>query len=305
LRAGLAASWTSGTGCSRIPIGNIRTVKKIDACAWVLVTVLGLGLTLLAQPGEAQAYRIGPRDLIKIRVFEMPELNLEVRVSEEGTVSLPPMGDVSLTGQTETEAALTLKTLLESKYAQRATVEVKVQEFRSRPISVIGAVKQPGPLTFSGRWTLLEALTAAGGVAENHGNSLYVLRRADNGLSDQVPIDLDQLLERADPRVNIPLFANDLINVPSAVEVTVYCLGEISHPGAVTFKSTERITLIAAIARAGGLTDRASKKIRIKRANAAAGTPELEANYNRILAGEDPDLELRQGDVVVVKESFF
>jgi polysaccharide export outer membrane protein len=272
----------------------------------VLVTVLGLGLALPAQPAEAQGYRIGPRDLIVIRVFEMPELNnLEVRVSEEGTISLPPAGEVRLAGQTEADAALTLKTLLESKYAQRATVEVKVKEFRSRPISVIGAVKLPGPLTFSGRWTLLEALTAAGGVVEAHATKLFVLRRADNGLSDQVAIDLDDLLERADPRVNIPLFANDLINVPSAVEVTVYCLGEIARPGAVTFKTNEGITLIAAIARAGGLTDRASKKIRIKRANALAGTPELEANYKRILAGQDPDVELHQGDVVVVKESFF
>jgi polysaccharide biosynthesis/export protein len=286
--------------------GNARTVKKIDSCAWVFLAVLGLGLALPARRGEAQAYRIGPRDLIVIRVFEMPELqNLEVRVSEDGTISLPPAGNVPLAGQTEAEAALTLKTLLESKYAQRATVEVKVKEFRSRPITLIGAVKQPGALAFSGRWTLLEALTAAGGVAENHGTSLYVLRRADNGLSDQVAIDIDELVERADPRVNIPLFANDLINVPSAVEVTVYCLGEIVRPGAISFKSTERITLIAAIARAGGLTDRASKTIRIKRASAAAGTPEVEASYKRILAGQDPDVELHQGDVVVVKESFF
>jgi protein involved in polysaccharide export with SLBB domain len=73
----------------------------------------------------------------------------------------------------------------------------------------------------------------------------------------------------------------------------------------VDLKSTERITLLAAIARAGGLTDRASKAIRIKRAEAAAGTPEVEADYKRILAGKDADVELRQGDIVVVKESFF
>ncbi len=110
---------------------------------------------------------------------------------------------------------------------------------------------------------------------------------------------------RADPRVNIPLRANDLINVPTAVEITIYCLGAVARPGAVSFKSTERITLLAAIARAGGLTDRASKTLRIKRADAPPGTPEVEADYKRILAGKDADLELRQGDLVVVKESFF
>jgi len=110
---------------------------------------------------------------------------------------------------------------------------------------------------------------------------------------------------RADPRVNIPLLSNDLINVPAAVEVTVYCLGAVAHPGAVSFKSTERITLLAAIARAGGLTDRAANKLHVKRADAAAGTPQIEADYKRMLAGRDADVELRQGDVVVVKESFF
>jgi polysaccharide export outer membrane protein len=258
------------------------------------------------QPTGAPGYLIGPRDKLVIQVFEMPELNnLERRVSADGTISLPPpVGDVQVTGLTAVEVAQKLKGLLEAKYAQRATVDVTVEEFLSRPISVIGAVRKPGPLEVSGRWTLLEALTAAGGVSETHG-SVYVLRRADNGLADQVSISLDDLLVRADPKVNVPLRANDLINVPAAVEVVVYCLGAVKNPGAVSFKSTERITLLAAIARSGGLTDRASKILHVKRADAAAGTPEVVADYKRILAGKDADLELRHGDVVVVKEAFF
>jgi polysaccharide biosynthesis/export protein len=296
-------------------------VKKIDLFSWAFATLfLGAvtaGAQASSQPppaataepsfsaGKLPGYRVGPRDLLDIRVYEMPELNVQRRVSEDGTVSLPPLSDLPVAGLTTPEIAATLKALLESKYAQRATVDVTIQEFRSRPISVIGAVKSPGSLAFSGHWTLVEALTAAGGVDENHGNVLYVLRRAENGLSDQATISLDDLLVRADPRVNIPLLANDLINVPAAVEVTVYCLGAVSRPGAVSFKSTERITLLAAIARAGGLTDRASKTIRIKRADAAAGVPQMEADYKRILAGKDADVELHQGDVVVIKESFF
>jgi len=305
-----AWGWTAGGGCCTIHAVNISIVKKIAIRAWVLAAALLGGLAGAPAAGRsavAPGYRVGPRDLLVIRVFEMPDLNTqpEHRVSEDGTISLPPLDDVQVAGLTEAEAALKIKSLLEAKYAQRATVEVTVQEFRSRPISILGAVKNPGNLPFSGRWTLLEALTAVGGVDENHGSALYVLRRADNGLADQVAISFDDLLVRADPRVNIPLLANDLINVPAAVQVTVYCLGAVSKPGAVDFKSTERITLLAAIARAGGLTDRASKAIRIKRAEAAAGTPEVEADYKRILAGKDADVELRQGDIVVVKESFF
>jgi polysaccharide biosynthesis/export protein len=285
-------------------------VKKIAIRAWVLPLLLLTGVAPVAaaeDPAGAPGYLVGPRDKLLIQVFEMPELNnVERRVSADGAISLPPpLGDVQVTGLTTVEVAQKLKGLLEAKYAQRATVDVTVVEFLSRPISVIGAVRKPGPLEVSGRWTLLEALTAAGGVADAHGSVLYVLRRADNGLADQVSISLDDLLVRADPTTNVPLRANDLINVPSAVEVVVYCLGAVRNPGAVNFKSTERITLLAAIARSGGLTDRASKMLHVKRADAAAGTPEVVADYRRILAGKDADLELRHGDVVVVKEAFF
>lgn len=255
-------------------------------------------------PPRDPGYRIGPRDLLEIRVFETPELNVSRRVSEDGSINLPLVGEVKVAGLTETAAAQTIKEALEAKLLQRASVAVQVQEFRSRPISVIGAVRQPGNLAFSGRWTLLEALTAAGGLSDGHGSLIYVLRRADNGLSDQLAIQADDLLVRADPKVNITIVDGDLINIPGTVDVTVYCLGEVRQPGALSLKSSERITLLAVIARAGGLTDRASTKILIKRTG-PSGQSELKADYKRILAGKEPDIEMQPGDVVVVKESFF
>lgn len=265
-------------------------------------------LLLLASTGWAQesdsTYRIGPRDLISVRVDEDADLNSSSRVSESGLLNLPLLGDVQVAGKSTAEAAALLKRLLEEKYMQRASVDVQVLEFRSRPISVIGAVKQPGNLGFSGRWTLLEALTAAGGLTEGHGSVIHVMRRSDNGLSDQVTVDVDDLLLRADPKVNLPIFANDLINVPGTVEVTVYCLGAVKQPGKQIFKSNERITVLTAIANAGGLSDRASSRILIKRV-AGPSPQEIGVDYKRIVAGKEPDTELRQGDVVFVKESFF
>ena len=235
----------------------------------------------------------------------MPELNVESRVSESGMVNLPLIGDVPAAGLTETEFAARLEELLESRYVNRASVSVQVTEFRSRPITVIGAVKTPGNLAFSGRWTLLDALAAAGGLADNHGDVIHVLRRADNGLTDQVEIPVDDLMVRGDPEANLPIHANDLINVPARVEVTVYCLGEVRQPGAIAFRSTERITLLAVLARAGGLTDRASKKMLVKRRTGDSLGEEIEVDYRKVLAGKDPDLALGEGDVVVVKESLF
>lgn len=272
-----------------------------------LLLVAALVSAQVAAPSSAPSagYRIGPKDLVEIRVVELQELNLERRVSEKGMINLPFLEDVQAAGLTDSELAARLKTELERRLLQRATVSVQVREFRARPISVIGAVQTPGPLEFAGRWTLLEAITAAGGLTPGHGRTAYVLRHADNGLSDQVAIDLDDLLVRADPRVNIPIFPNDLINIPATLEVTIYFLGEVSQPGALTFKSTERITLLAAVSRAGGLTDRAGRRITIRREDASGKAQEIEVDYKRILAGKDPDVPLREGDVVVVKESFF
>ena len=271
------------------------------ACLFVFAASTALAVQISS---PLSMYRVGPKDLIEIKVFEVPELNVELRVSEEGTIDLPLIGHVDVQGLTEGEITVKLKTLLESKYVQRASVAVQVREFRSKPISLIGAVKNPGPLAFSGRWTLLEALTAAGGLAARHGNVIYVLRNASNGLSDQIEIDVNDLMVRGDPRANIPIYANDLINIPAPVPVTIYCLGEVARPAALEFLSTERITVLAAIARAGGLTDRASSKILIKRRDSSGHDVEIEVNYKRIISGDAPDMDLEPNDVVVVKRSF-
>lgn len=283
---------------------GISRIACVVTCAFT--TLLSCAPLAAQEPApDPPSYSIGPRDLVAIRVFEEPELNVDLRVDDDGTIRLPLVGRVDAEGLTEDELTVRLKKVLEEELLQRASVSVEVVEYRSRPISVLGAVQSPGTLNTSGRITLLETLTAAGGLSSSHGEEIHVLRRASNGLTDQIEIPIQDLLVRADPDVNIPIFANDLINVPAAVDVTIYCLGEVSSPGAITFKSTERVTLLAAIARAGGLTDRAAKKLRIKRQKPEGGTEEIEVNYKRIVSGRQPDLELHPGDVIVVKESFF
>jgi polysaccharide export outer membrane protein len=267
--------------------------------------MLAAAAPAVAQGDPNGAYRIGPRDGVRIEVFEVDELTGEFRVNEDGTIRLPLIGNVIAEGLTEQELATRVKELLETQLLQRASVSVEVTEFRSRPISVLGAVTSPGNLNYPGRLTLLEALTLAGGLSGSQGETVQILRRAANGLTDQVTISLDELMVRAEPAVNIPIFANDLINVPPAQEVTVYLLGEVAGPGAITFKSNERITLLAAIAHAGGLTERASNKIRIQRRGAGGEVEEKVIRYQRLIAGEVPDPELQPGDVVIVKESFF
>ena len=273
---------------------------------WVVLGLLALAILL---PGLAAAqgsdYRIGPQDLLEVKVYETAEFNREVRVGPDGRITLPVAGDIAVEGLTDRAAAEAVKRALEDCCVKRATVTLVVKEFRFRPISVIGAVGRPGPLAASGRSTLLEVLTAAGGVAPQHGDVVYIIRHGENGLSDQLTVRLDDLLLKGDPRANIPIYPADLINVPVTVEVTVFCQGEVNNPGAIVFKSTERITLLTVIARAGGLSDRASKKVRIVRGKAGETAQQIDVDYKAVLAGKIADPILQESDVVVVKESFF
>jgi polysaccharide export outer membrane protein len=167
----------------------------------------------------------------------------------------------------------------------------------------MGAVKSPGNLAFPGRWTLFEALAAAGGLGDNHGEYVYVLRRAANGLSDQVAVRLDDLMFKGDSRVNLPIYANDVINVPVPTEITIFCLGQVMSPGAQTYRSTDRVTVLTVVSRAGGLSLRASKKISLKKRRGDSLQEEVEIDYKKILNGKERDLTLEDGDVLVVKES--
>lgn len=270
--------------------------------ALFLVLVSIAANELLAQPGR---YRIGPRDQVQIRVQELPELDGEQQVADDGTVTLGTIGVVDAQGLTEDELARRIRDRLLAEGLRKATVTVTLGEYRSRPVAVIGAVGSPGNHVVPGRPSLLEVLLTAGGLENDHGPVIQVRRRADNGLTDQVEIAVRDLIELGDPDVNIPIFAGDLINVPPAEKITIHFLGEVKNVGSLTFESHRRVTLLTAIARAGGLTEAASRKIRIQRRGADGEREEIVADFRRVLDGDEPDPELRDGDLVVVKESFF
>ncbi|HQR65937.1 MAG TPA: polysaccharide biosynthesis/export family protein [Thermoanaerobaculia bacterium] len=272
--------------------------------AWALLLAVCVSLPLQGQSvGE---YRIGPKDLVEIKVFEVPELNLERRVSDGGDVALPLLGDFRVGGLTASEARDRLAAMLMAKYVNRANVSVVVKEFANKPVSVVGAVQRPGALNISGRWDLLQAISAAGGLTERAGKRIYVLRRAENGLSDQLEIETAALFQKSSPIWNIPIWPSDVVNIPAKVTVKIFCLGEVKQPGALEFDSDDRLSLLTVIARAGGLTDRAAKgSIRVKRRGPDGKDVEFVVDYRRIVAGKDDDPELKPDDVVIVKESFF
>lgn len=278
----------------------------MKACSLVLLATVFAGL--LGSGAAAQEaipeYPIGPKDLLEIRVLEIPDLNVERRVSENGTIDLPLLGEFSVSAQTASQLRGRLEAMLTAKYVNRANVSVVVKEYGSKPVSIVGAVAKPGSLNISGRWYLLQAITAAGGLTDGAGRKIYVLRKADNGLSDILEIRTEDLYRGASNHWNIPLVPGDIVNIQGRRTVKVFCLGEFKQPGAMEFDGEDRITLLSVLAKAGGLTDRASNKIRIRRRGADGKDTEIVVNFRRVLSGKEPDPVLKPDDVVIVKESF-
>ena len=273
--------------------------------AALIAPAAGVEAQVPPTPIVSSSYELGPRDAIRLEVAGDSTLTGEYRLTDGGTITLPLVGEVLASGRTAGELARHLEELLEKDFLADAQVRVQVTDVRSQTISVLGAVARPGTLGYPGDWTLLEALTAAGGMSTERGDSIHILRRADNGLSDQVAVPVEGLLLRGEPKYNLPVFAGDLINVERTRKITIYLLGEAAGTGAQEFDSTDRVTLLTLIARVGGLTDRASSRLRIKRRGSDDRMEEIRASYKRILAGDEPDVELHDGDIVVVDESFF
>lgn len=278
---------------------------KYGRSSLVVLLVAILAPAALRAQNVSGEYRVGPRDLLEIKVMEIPELNVERRVSDAGTISLPMVGDFPVSGLTAAEVSSGLGTLLKSKYVNRADVSVVIKEFGNKPISILGAVQRPGALNISGRWFLLQAISAAGGLTEAAGRKIYILRKGEKGLSETVEVPTDDLLRGATQTWDIPIYPGDVVNVPARSTVRIFCIGEVKTPGAIELSADDRITLLSVLSKAGGLTDKASKKIRIKRRDASGRDVEYVSDYKRILAGKDPDPVLKGDDVVVVKESFF
>ncbi|MEW6456128.1 MAG: polysaccharide biosynthesis/export family protein [Acidobacteriota bacterium] len=288
---------------------NILRFSLSAIFVFVFIFIFFNVLTLLSQEEQdifVKEYTIGPKDLLEIKVFELPELNQIVRVSEDGSITIPLLGRVMVGGLTKDSMEKKLADLLEEKYLKNAQVSVFIKEYQSKRVAVIGAVEKPGMYELIGRQTLLQIISQAGGFTEKAANELFVLREEKNGITTKISIDLEDLLINGNQKLNIPLQPNDVINVPMDKIIHVYVFGEVNKPGALEVKMSKKITLLQAIAQAGGTTDRASKSgIVIKRKGKHGKEIKIKVDLKDIIKGKKPDIQLQEGDVVYVPESIF
>jgi polysaccharide export outer membrane protein len=262
--------------------------------------------TQAARDQFVRAYRIGPGDLLEISVFEVAELSQTVRVSEDGSITLPLIGRVIVEGLTQEGVVQKLTELLQAKYVKNPQVTIFIKEYKNQQVSVLGAVTTPGNYELVGRRNLLQIISMAGGLSDTAGNEVFILREGPDGGTSSITIDLKDLLVNRNQELNVPIEPNDIINVPVDREIRVFVMGRVNHPGPITAKLSEGITLLRAIAGAGGLAEGAKQTaITIQRKDRTGKETRFKVNLKNIIKGKKMDMRLQEGDTVIVPESFW
>lgn len=258
------------------------------------------------QEKDTVEFKIGAKDLLEISVFGLEELNRTVRVSEEGKISLPLLGEIQVGGLTKTELEKKLSQLLEEEYLQNPQVTVFIKEYQSKRVFMLGAVGKPGPYELLGRQTLLHLISQAGGLTNDAGDEIIIIRKLQDGTNTSFRIPIDDLILEGDTELNIPLEPDDIVNIPADKAVFVYVFGQVRNPGALEVKKSNMPTLLRAIAQAGGFTDRASKSgVIIKRIDQEGKETQIKVNVKDIIKGKRKDIPLKENDLVYVPESIF
>lgn len=274
-------------------------------------------LASAAQPRPGD-YIIGGSDLVKIDVFDVPDLSREVRVSESGYISLPLIPvKVRAGGLTAFQLEEKLAELLQvNGLVSHPQVSVLVKEQRSQPITVIGAVRNPMVYQAVRQTTLLQVLSEAGGIADDAGSVVFVTRAAvpaaaPEGSGNDLPpgpqtisINLKNLLEGGDASANIGVFGGDVVSVPRAG--IVYVVGAVERPGGFVLQSEgEEMTALKAIALAQGLkgTARPSKAVIIRKDSGSGKKQEIDVNLSKIMGRKMEDVALFANDVLFVPDS--
>lgn len=236
---------------------------------------------------------LGPGDVLRISVFEQPDLSLEVRVSESGTITYPLIGEVHVGGGGAAAAERKIANMLESGgYLKTPHVNIIVVQLQSQQVSVLGQVNRPGRYPLDSARTLADVLALAGGVAPDGGDVLTVLRTKDDQVIRE-EIDLTHIMQKGQLERNIKINGGDIVFVERSPRYYIY--GEVQRPS--QYRLERNMTVLQALSTGGGLSLRGTERgIKIKRQDGNGVIQIIEAK---------PDDLLEPNDVLYVKESLF
>jgi polysaccharide export outer membrane protein len=266
---------------------------------------VGAGANTPSDGPNLSVARLGKDDLIGISVYDAPELTRTVRVDDDGNIRLPMVRQhIKAAGLLPAELENAIMTALVDEHVLVSpVVTVAVVEYHSRPITVVGAVKNPTTFQATGNVTLLEAITQAGGLTANAGAEIEVSHPASsaNGksvnLTERIPVH--SLMDEADPAANMKLEGGETIRVPQAGQVFV--VGNVKHPGPFLITNDSESSVLKALAIAGGLDSFSSHTAYIYRIDDSSGRKnEIPIPIKKILSRKSPDVPLYGNDMLYV-----
>jgi polysaccharide export outer membrane protein len=245
------------------------------------------------------AYTIGPEDVLRITVYEHPDLSQEVVVAPDGSFSYPLIGTVQAAGLTVRQLEAQMVRRLADGYLVAPQLTITVTQSRSRQVHVLGAVKAPGNYVLQQNTTLVELLSKAGGPTPDAGWYVTIVRSSAAGgegaaASGEGPevlrVDLEQLL--AGKMGHIKVYSGDTVYVHESA--FFFVSGQVRNPG--RYRLTRGMTILKAITLAGGPTEFAAKKrVRVRR-TVQGQLREFSAAMSDLVEPED---------VIIVPESLF
>jgi polysaccharide export outer membrane protein len=262
-----------------------------------MVLAASLAVWLPAASAAGPDYRIGTDDILAISVWDQKDLDQVVAVRPDGKISLPLVGELEAGGLTVAELASRL-TAQYARTVRGAQVTVSVREIRSRPVFFPGNVVRPGTIQLTQDLTVLQALSSVGGPNPTADLESAFVQRGQT----RIPVNLLNMLQKGDMSQNLKLQPGDTVVLPNADGV--YVQGEVKAPGQV--KYTKGLTVMTAIAAAGGFTPLGSpRRVTVVRGEGAKKEV-LRVNVNDIMSDpESRDVLLKPNDVITVPQRLF
>lgn len=266
----------------------------VVAVAWLLALSVALCSAAEAPPNTDQQKTslLGVGDWVSIQVAGQPEATSYV--GNDGTIAVPLVGNIPVAGISPTQAASRVaKALKDGGYFVDPQVTVQVTQPQSQFVSVVGEVQIQGRYPITPRTTIVDLLAQAGGMKETASSTGYVLRRDDAGHVTRYPVNLNVLTDTGDSQSTWTLLGGDSLLVPRAEHFSVE--GEVATPG--RYRIEPGMTVMQAIARAGGITERGSEhRIELKRADKPGQYKTIHAKPGDLVQADD---------IIRVKESLF
>lgn len=245
-------------------------------------------------PAQAAAdYRLGPGDVVKVTVYNNPDLTTEAEISRSGRISFPLIGEAAIGGLTRSEAEKAIAASLGAGgFVPDAHVNLLVSNYRSQQISVMGEVHRPGKYPINQTVSITDLLAAAGGITPKGSSVITIIRKDQQGGSKRYQLDVKAVFS-GDMSKNVLLGNDDIVYVPPVSVFYIY--GEVRQPGA--YPLVPDMTVRQALSVGGGLTVRGTERgIRVERRDQNGKTRTIRTQLTD---------KLRENDVLYVPESWF